>query len=171
MQECFRKYPEIYGAELAEADDAEDFPGDLESPSDTQILRDDHKAAEGQTLPEDDKAADRQAPGAKPKPAHVPGAPKQKGEKPAESKPAESKPAESKPAESKQAEPKPASVAILEQNSEKPAGPEKTRDGDDAATGIPEGNIDTTTTTAASHGPKWEDATDANEATPKAKDA
>ncbi|OAA80739.1 mitochondrial intermembrane space protein Mia40 [Akanthomyces lecanii RCEF 1005] len=168
MQECFRKYPEIYGAELAEADDAEDFPGDLEQPSETQISRDDHKVAEVQTPHEDDKAADRQTPRAESKAADTAAAPEQKSKKSTEPKPAEPKPAEPKPAEPK---PSPASVAILEQTSEKPAGPETTRDGDDAAAGIPAASIDTTSPTVASHGPKWEDATDANKATPKAKEA
>ena len=152
MQECFRKYPEIYGAELAEADDAEDFPGDLDQPSETQIPRDDHKVVEEQTLPEDDKAADRQTPSAEPKATDATDAPEQKSEKPAESKPS------------------PASVAILEQKSEKPTEPETTRDGDDAAAAVPEASVDTTSSTAASHGPKWEDATDANKDAPKAKE-
>ncbi|OAQ97705.1 hypothetical protein LLEC1_03192 [Akanthomyces lecanii] len=163
MQECFRKYPEIYGAELADADDAEDFPGDLEQPSEAQIPRDDNKVAEEHTLPGGDKTTDRQTHRAEPKAVDASAAPEQKSSKPAESKPAESKSAESKP--------KPASVAILEQNPEKPAGPETTRDGDDAAAAVPEASINTTSSTAASHGPKWEDATDANKATPTANEA
>ncbi|OAA69125.1 mitochondrial intermembrane space protein Mia40 [Cordyceps fumosorosea ARSEF 2679] len=60
MQECFRKYPEIYGAELAEADDAEDLPaGDLELPAGSQPPRGDQAATESQAPPpSDDKAAE-----------------------------------------------------------------------------------------------------------------
>ncbi|OAA50190.1 mitochondrial intermembrane space protein Mia40 [Beauveria brongniartii RCEF 3172] len=163
MQECFRQYPEIYGAELAEADNAEDFPDDLEHPSETQTLREDHHAADTQTVSEGVKMADEQTPGAEPSAA----APRQPTEKPAEfkatdaavsvapqqqtSKPAESTPAESKPNDSGAADIKPV----------------KSEPGPSA---IPEASIDTTSTTP-SRGPKWEDATEANKDDPKPKEA
>ncbi|KAJ3476827.1 hypothetical protein NLG97_g9003 [Lecanicillium saksenae] len=132
MQECFRQYPEIYGAELAEADDAEDDLAPLEQPSDQQTLREEHQATEKQSLPEDDKLADKQALRAEPN----------------------------------------AADATAEQKPEKTEKTEKTAESKPAPTpaAAPETKADAPSTTA-SHGPKWEDATDANKETAKPKDA
>lgn len=162
MQECFRQYPEIYGAELAEADNAEDFPDDLEHPSETQTLREDHHAPDMQTASEGDKVADKQTPGPEPSAAAISAVPRQQTEKPAELKVTEAtvpaapqqqteKPAEFKPTDSGAADIKPV----------------KSEPGPAA---IPEASIDTTST-SPSRGPKWEDATDANKDELKPKEA
>ncbi|KAM3554570.1 hypothetical protein ARSEF4850_006395 [Beauveria asiatica] len=168
MQECFRQYPEIYGAELAEADNAEDFPDDLEHPSETQTLREDHHATDTQTVSEGAKMTNEQTPGAEPSAA----APRQPTEKPAEFKATDaavsaapqqqtSKPADSKPADSKPAEFKPNDSGAADIK------PVKSEPGPSA---IPEASIDTTST-IPSRGPKWEDATEANKDDPKPKEA
>ncbi|EGX94603.1 mitochondrial intermembrane space protein Mia40 [Cordyceps militaris CM01] len=144
MQECFRKYPEIYGAELAEADDAEDLPADLELPSDTQTLRE-GQAGEKQTLPEGDLATEKQIHHAQPSDTDGPAAPEEKTEKPAESAPA------TIPAVPKQ------------ETEERP-----TESSEPGPAAIPEASINTTSTTSTSNGPKWEDATDANKKSPEA---
>ncbi|TQV94022.1 hypothetical protein V2A60_002910 [Cordyceps javanica] len=145
MQECFRQYPEIYGAELAEADDAEDLPTDLEQPSESQTSRQD-QVTEKKALPEDDKAADKQTLRPEPSAADAPASPEQdKTEKPAEPKPV------------------PTLAAPAQQT-------EQAAESEPAPAAIPEASIDTTSTTS-SPGPKWEDATDANKGAPKAKEA
>ncbi|KAJ6785061.1 hypothetical protein PWT90_05244 [Aphanocladium album] len=134
MQECFRQYPEIYGAELAEADDAEDDAVGLEQPEDQQTPREQYHVTEKQKLPEDDKVADKQAFRDEPNAADAPVEKlTKKTEKAAESKPAESKPTL-------------------------------------APAAAPESKADAPSTTD-SHGPKWEDATDANKDAAKPKNA
>ncbi|KAM3474883.1 hypothetical protein MY8738_007681 [Beauveria namnaoensis] len=173
MQECFRQYPDIYGAELAEADNAEDFPDDLDHPLETQTLREDDHATDTQIASEGVKVTDKQTPGVEPsaaaprqqteKPvefkavdATVSAAPQQHTEKPAESKSAESKPAESKPAGFK---PNDSEAADIK--------PVKSEPGPSV---IPEASIDTTSTNSP-RGPVWEDATEANKDDPKPKEA
>lgn len=133
MQECFRQYPEIYGAELADAEDAEDFPAGPGDSAEMQTLRENHDAAEKTAVLEHDKEADKQALREEPVPSKTSAVSADQKE-PVESKPAESKPAESKPVKSKPADaPAPAAETKIEAPS-----------------------------TNAAHGSKWEDATDAN---------
>ncbi|OBS28506.1 hypothetical protein FPOA_02442 [Fusarium poae] len=88
MQECFKKYPDIYGAELADDEDGAPTPdfGDEQpsgAPTTAEFKSDGEPAREfGEKAAADTTKSDD-------------------SQEPAESKPAESKPAESKPAESK----------------------------------------------------------------------
>ncbi|KAM3511380.1 hypothetical protein MY11210_004989 [Beauveria gryllotalpidicola] len=162
MQECFRQYPEIYGAELAEADNAEDFPDDLEHPSDTQTLREDHHATDTRTASEGAKVADKQTPGPEPSAAAISAAPRQQTEKPAEFKATEAAvSAAPQPQTEKPAEFKPIDSGAADIKSVK---------SEPGPAAIPEASIDTTSTTP-SRGPKWEDATDANKNDLKPKEA
>lgn len=59
MQECFRKYPEIYGAELADSEDEEYAPANPDEPTEQQVLREEHQqVAEKQQTPTEGEHAD-----------------------------------------------------------------------------------------------------------------
>lgn len=136
MQECFRQYPDIYGAELAD-DDEPDFGEDAsegapaekttsqEQPTETNTV---DKATEetpevATKAPESDKAEEQAKPAAA---------------KPVESEAVESKPVESKPIEAEAVQPKAAEPESKKDEPEVAAKPEEPK------------------------GPKWEDATAAN---------